>query len=412
MAKTIAELNDLLADIENDLSERKESLASSAKDKVGQAICAYANDLPNHRAAGVVFVGANDKGNIVSTPITDRLLLDLAAFRSDGNILPLPQITVRKLELTGANGTRGDVAVMEVEPSPSPPVRYKAQVWIRVGPRRATASSDEERALSEKRRWRDVPFDQRPLSSSQLSDIDATLFERVYLPSAIDPEVLAQNQRSREQQLASLRLYSLSEDRPTVAGLLVVGKLPRDFISGSYIQFTRHEGTEIIAPITDQKEISGPLPDLVRQLDEVLKANIRVATDLVSSDTETRAPDYPLSALQQLTRNALMHRNYETSNAPIRLLWFSDRIEIHSPGGPFGQVTKENFGRPGVTDYRNATLAEAMKNLGFVQRFGVGIATAQNLLLQNNNPPALFQVESNYILTTIETRRATPRVIP
>ena len=54
----------------------------------------------------------------------------------------------------------------------------------------------------------------------------------------------------------------------------------------------------------------------------------------------------------------------------------NDRIEILSPGGPFGQVTVENFGQPGIVDYRNPNLAEAMRVLGLVQRFGVGIAIA------------------------------------
>ena len=48
----------------------------------------------------------------------------------------------------------------------------------------------------------------------------------------------------------------------------------------------------------------------------------------------------------------------------------ADRIEVLSPGGAFGVVTVENFGQPGLTDYRNPNLAEAMKYLGYVQRFG------------------------------------------
>ncbi len=76
--------------------------------------------------------------------------------------------------------------------------------------------------------------------------------------------------------------------------------------------------------------------------------------------------------MQQLVRNAVLHRTYETTNAPVRVYWYSDRIEIHSPGGLYGQVNPENFGQPQVTDYRNPLLAEAMKALGFVQRFGVG----------------------------------------
>ncbi|MDD4094465.1 MAG: ATP-binding protein, partial [Methanothrix sp.] len=69
--------------------------------------------------------------------------------------------------------------------------------------------------------------------------------------------------------------------------------------------------------------------------------------------------------------------------------------------GPFGQVTKENFGQPGVTDYRNPHLAEAMRVLGYVQRFGIGIEIARKLLEENGNPPPIFDVERNFILVTV-----------
>jgi ATP-dependent DNA helicase RecG len=68
-----------------------------------------------------------------------------------------------------------------------------------------------------------------------------------------------------------------------------------------------------------------------------------------------------------------MHRSYEGTNAPIMVYWFDDRIEIINAGGPYGRVTAENFGKPGFADYRNPNIAETMKVLGFVQRFGVGI---------------------------------------
>ena len=67
----------------------------------------------------------------------------------------------------------------------------------------------------------------------------------------------------------------------------------------------------------------------------------------------------------------------------------------------YGVVTRENFGRPGVTDYRNPHMAEAMKVLGFVQKFGMGIATAKKLLRENGNPPPEFQVEDNFVTTTL-----------
>jgi ATP-dependent DNA helicase RecG len=60
--------------------------------------------------------------------------------------------------------------------------------------------------------------------------------------------------------------------------------------------------------------------------------------------------------------------------------WFADRIEISNPGGPYGRVTVDNFGQPGLADYRNPNLAESMRALGWVQRFGAGIVIARKVL--------------------------------
>ncbi len=126
--------------------------------------------------------------------------------------------------------------------------------------------------------------------------------------------------------------------------------------------------------------------------------------DHESDRSERRQPDYPLVALQQLARNAVLHRSYEATNAPVRVYWFADRVEIQSPGGPFGEVNVENFGQPGVTDYRNPLLAEAMKNLGYVQRFGIGIQLARQQLRKNGNPDLEFQVEPSAVLTVARRR--------
>lgn len=50
-----AELEKLLKDLESDRVERKAS--PSDRDKIRQAICAFANDLPNHQKPGVLFMG-------------------------------------------------------------------------------------------------------------------------------------------------------------------------------------------------------------------------------------------------------------------------------------------------------------------------------------------------------------------
>jgi ATP-dependent DNA helicase RecG len=395
---TDQELESLLKDIESDRAERKSS--ASDGDKIREAVCAFANDLPNHQKPGVIFIGVKNDGSCTGLEITDELLLKLSSMRSDGNILPVPSMIVQKRTLCG-----NEMAVIIVERSNDPPVRYKGVTWIRVGPRRDRATREEEQRLAEKRRSRDLPYDLQPITSASLDDLDLELFRRVYLPSAISPEVLEENNRSIDQQLTALR-FTASDlpGNPTVTGLLTVGKTPSDIVSGAYVQFLRLDGVDLSDPIKNHHALHGPLLDILPRLDDLLEINISTSLDITASPVEIRQPDYPIVAIQQLVRNAIMHRDYETSNAPVRVTWFNNRIEIQNPGGPFGQVTREKFGTPGLTDYRNPHVAEVMKNLGYVQQFGMGIPLARKELAKNGNPEPEFLVEANHVQVVIRSR--------
>jgi len=395
---TDGELEALLDDIESDRAERKEAFTD--KDKARQAVCAFANDLPNHQLPGVLFIGVNNDGQPVSLAITDQLLQDVASMRSEGQILPFPSMDVQKRKLKGA-----DVAVALVHPSAAPPVRFNGAVWIRSGPRRGIATPDDERRLNEKRRYKDLPADLRPIESAPLDALDENLFKRTYLPAALSREVLEQNQRSTEHQLVAVR-FARSEEPivPTVLGMLVIGRSPTEWLPGAYVQFVRFDGPNLTDPIKNQREVRGALPELLSTIDDVLRNNIETAAEFRNSETEVNHPDYPLAALQQIVRNALMHRTYENTNAPVRLNWFSDRVEVQNPGGPFGQVTKENFGNPGANDYRNPNLAAVMKELGYVQRFGIGIAVARKEMNDNGNPAPEFIVEQQHVAVILRRR--------
>ena len=121
-AYTDRELEGLLADLESDRVERKESLKGDSPRCVREAVCAFANDLPDNRRAGVVFVGATDAGAPAGLEITDELLLQLADIKMDGNIVPPPSMTVGKHVLAGL-----PVAVVTVQSSDAPPVRYRGR---------------------------------------------------------------------------------------------------------------------------------------------------------------------------------------------------------------------------------------------------------------------------------------------
>jgi ATP-dependent DNA helicase RecG len=386
------ELTALIRGQEFHVVERTRSGAD--RSGIRKNICAFANDLAGRGKTGVIFVGVEDGGTCADITIDDELLRTLAQMRSDGNILPLPSMGVERKVLDGR-----EVAVVQVEPAADPPVRYQGRVWVKVGPTVQLATPEEEQRLIERRRAADLPFDMRPAAEMGLDALDMDYVQRTYLPAAISTEVLEQNRRPLPQQLRSLRL--VADDHPTWGALIACGVDPQGRVPGGYVQFLRIDGTQLTDPIKDQKALTGKLEDVLRRLDQLLELNIAVSTDIASAPRELRQPDYPLNALQQLARNAVMHRVYESTNAPIRVYWYSDRIEIQNPGGLYGKVTPANIGT-GATDYRNPLIAEIMHHLGFAQRFGMGIPIARKALAENGNPPPEFTFSPTHVAVIVK----------
>jgi len=395
------ELLELLSDIESDRVERKR-LFKNEGDKARQAVCAFANDLPNNNLPGVLFIGAEDNGEPSNISIDDELILNLAAMRNDGNILPMPVMTVEKKILKGA-----EMAVVTVEPSDMPPIRYKGQIWIRVGSRNGLAGAQDERILNEKRRHKDLPYDLNPVSRASIDDLSKAFFEDEYLKAAFSPDVLKENNRSYEERLASCKMILSPDDTtPTVLGLLTLGKTPQDFIPGAFVQFLRINGTELTDPIIDEYVIKGTLINVIHRTEDKLNAHNRTAVD-ISKGQHILTVDYPHIAFQQILYNTIMHRSYEGTNAPVRVYWYNDRVEFNSPGGPFGNVSIENFGKPGITDYRNPNIADVFKTIGLIQRFGVGIQTARNAMIKNGNPEPEFICNESMVVCVLREKAKT-----
>lgn len=386
---TEARLLELLSDMESDCVERTTS--TSDTDKFSQAICAFANDLPNHRSPGYLLVGVNDNGCLSGLNVTDQLLQNLGAIRSDGNVLPQPVLSVARFNLQG-----GEVAVVEVQPSDMPPVRYKGTIWVRIGPRKGRAHEQDERMLTEKRVARAHTFDMLPFPEANLSDISIRLFNE-YLNQVVAPEVIEAN-HSIEEQLSSLRLFDPSKKCPTTSGILLFGNNPRFFLPGAYVQFLRFPGTTMTEMPVDQAEFSGDMRTVLDGLRDKFRACNRVGMKSGIGFQDQLTPDYPEWSVRELLHNAVIHRDYQ-SNTPVRFYWFSDRIEIQSPGGLYGEVTPGTF--MSRNSYRNPVMAEALKAMGYVNRFGFGIQRAQKLLADNGNPPAEFSFEDRVVAVTV-----------
>lgn len=390
------ELERLFRSAESERVERKRH--PNDTDTIRETICAFANDLANRRQKGVIFIGQEDDGSCANLAITDRILMNLAGLRVDGKLTPFPVISVDTVSIDGCT-----LIAVVVSPTDNPPIKVDNVAFVRVGPTTRRTTAQEEQTLVEKRRWGNLPFDAHAVTGATIDDLDLRRFELELLPALISPDAIAENGRTIEQRLKALRLLR-PDQSPTVTAVLLLGKNVSDFFPGAYVQMLRVAGTELTSEIIDQREFVGTIPDQLRQLDEYIPLNIRQPLGMDKS-LHTKSTEYPIDALRQLIRNALIHRSYEGTNSPVRINWYSDRVEISSPGGPFGQVTAENFGDPGITDYRNPTMAALLKDLGFVERFGVGIALAKSALEKNGNMPPEFTVLGTHVHVVVRAKQ-------
>ncbi|MCS6913900.1 MAG: putative DNA binding domain-containing protein [Myxococcota bacterium] len=388
------ELRRLIAQHEADRVEF--TISTTDTEKFSEAVCAFANDLPNHRKPGYLIIGVDRHGKFAGLKIDDETLRNLGGLRDDGNIQPLPLLTVEKLVTA-----EGEVAIVTVQPSALPPVRYRGRVCVRIGPRRGYATEQEERLLIERRVSHAKTFDAQPCLGSTLDDLSQPLFLIEYRQQALAPEVIAENARPLTHQLASLRFFDLKNDCPTNAGILLFGLDVRRWLPGAYVQFLRVGGDELTDPVLNEREIDGDLLTVLRELDVLIGAQLTQYPVLESALRERIVEAYPRVAVRELVMNAVMHRDY-AATSPIRITWLENRIEIQSPGGLYGEASAQNF--PAQTSYRNPVVAEAMKALGYVNRYGTGILRAQQALARNGSPPAEFRFDAGYFLAVIRRR--------
>ena len=380
-----SELRALIGAFEDEHVER--TRAFDKVDKMGEAICAFANDISGSGKTGHLLLGVDDDGKVSGRRIDDEKWASLGGLKTDGNILPPPSMSMEKFSLP-----EGDVVVIHVFPSAYPPIRYKGDVWVRNGPRKCKATDEDVHVLKERRAQFGTRDEELPCERAKLADLDIDLFRGFYLPKAINAQIIESDDRPVEEQMSALGFYSPEKNCPTNLGVLLFARHPERFIPSAYIQYVKFAGADNAGDVLQENAFKGPLVKVVQDLDIFIKTGPAAQRPvLVTAMREDPVSRYPAWALRELLMNAIIHRDYFLGNAPVKFYEYKkSRIEISNPGGLFGRAKPDNF--PFVNDYRNPLLAEAMKVLGMVNKYNRGIAKVNRELAANGNPSAQFDV--------------------
>jgi predicted HTH transcriptional regulator len=183
----------------------------------------------------------------------------------------------------------------------------------------------------------------------------------------------------------------------TVAGWLCFAKNVQQIrlFRNAYIELQIFRGVARDLPIK-KYEIKNVLSHQIEEAIQILKQNIWYIPKIQGTKRED-VPAYPEIILREVITNSVVHRDYKKMHQPVKIAFFSNRIEIENPGSLMPGLTIYNVIHK--RDWRNPLLAELMRKFGLGEMDGQGIDRlyAQTLAIKVP-PPELINSENSFKL--------------
>jgi len=148
----------------------------------------------------------------------------------------------------------------------------------------------------------------------------------------------------------------------------------------------------------DRRDFSGPLWKIVEDFENYMMQYMARMGAIVSF-RRIEKYEYPLEALREALVNALTHRNY-FDPGDVRVFICPFKIVFINPGSfPPGVSPDKPTHKP-----RNPILSQYMYDMGFMEKYGVGIIRMKQLC-------AASRIKLTYSLDSFETRLTFSRIV-
>ncbi len=246
-----------------------------------------------------------------------------------------------------------------------------------------------------------VQFEARVIEDASLDDLDSAQLLAYAQKAGNIPE----KDTGKAQEFLVRRgcLKRVGDElQLTYAALLLFGRHPQQWLPNASILAGRFAGTTLTGTYT-KRDITGSLPEQLRQAEEFIRANISSTIRLVGLQHQ-ETPEYPFEAVRELLVNAVAHRDYNLQGDCIHLNIFADRLEISSPGTLPGPVTLKNLLEARYA--RNAIIAQVLSDLGYVERLGYGLDRVVESTRKAGLLPAQFEEIAGTFRVTLFASRS------
>ena len=416
----IVEFVEIARKIGSDTSDVEvKSTAMSMPKSIVETISAFANS-----SGGIIVCGLSEKDGFSPVPGFNAKKISEALSQACADKMEPPvRADVHIAEFEGA--LVAVALIPETEPFQKP-CYVKARgpydgSFFRTGEGDRRLSRYEVDRLTEERRQ--PRHDAQVVECASSSELDPELVAGFLVRErAASPRVFSG--LSDEDALLTMGVLGQGADgevRPTLAGLMALGRHPQKHFPRANVTFAAFPGTskedlaEDGARFLDSKTIIGPVPVMVAETLSAVRRNMKTAS-YVEGGSRRDIPEYPQVAIREAVANALMHRDYspEGISSQVQVNMYADRMEIVSPGGLFGTVTVDNIGTYGASASRNQYLSRILESAPYpagypetgyvVENKGTGFAQIQMALRECGMEPAVPKDSLSLFVVTMRKR--------
>ena len=254
----------------------------------------------------------------------------------------------------------------------------------------------------------DKPFDRAPCEEATLDDLD---FEQVsrFADFARRLRRFPPAGNARPEEVLE-RLGLVDDGRPTNAAVLLFGRAPQRFLPSSEVRCAHFHGTEAEPVIPAQRTCRGAVFELVDQaVDFVLGKIDRIIGTRAHGARAPRLYEIPAEVVSEAVVNAVAHRDY-ADDRRVRVILFSDRLEVRNPGRLPPPLTPDELRRPLRSVPGNPLLARALYLADYGERRGTGTLEMSRACAAAGVPEPEFTVADEFVTTVrrlpAETRMA------
>jgi len=290
------------------------------------------------------------------------------------------------------------------------------EVFIRVGSTSRLATREQQMRLYEIGGM--LHTEVLPISRTSSQDIDIVRVENYLKQIVKDPDIPSDD-AEWENRLANLGFLTEPQGMCTIAGIVLFGKKPRQYLKQSGLRIFAFNSTDkeykaeldvvLDAPLAARWDFSQGTKQLIDE--GLIESALQKITPFISEESQNVGSNlqretqwfYPIEAIREILVNALVHRDW-TRFVDIEIGIYSNRIEVISPGSLQNPMTVEKM-LAGQRYTRNTIIMEIMRDYGYVDFRGMGLRTKVIPLMRSHNGcDPIFEATEDYLKVTLPRR--------